>query len=191
MAIMWAVATWSDTRWATVATIVQAIGTLTAIFVGGGFAFYRLHLLRTFHPHLTIEHEVSHRQVGDSYVHIALTVRLMNTSGVVIELRSGYVLIQQIAPVLDEEVANLFSKDALERRDDIQWPTLDEIQREWDKGDLVVEPNETLAETYEFVVPRGTESVLLNSFYRNPMAKARDGVEVGWDATTIYDILDE
>ena len=69
------------------ARLFQAIGAITVIFVGGTFAYWRLQIFRTFEPHLSISHEVSHRQIGERYVHIALTSKLLNNSKVKIELR--------------------------------------------------------------------------------------------------------
>lgn len=188
---MWAVTTWGDARWATVATIVQAIGTLTAIFVGGGFAFYRLQMLRTFHPYLTIEHEVSHRPVGDSYVHIALTVRLRNTSRVVIELRQGSIVLQLVSPITDEELERLYGANTVREPGDIAWPTLEEFDRHWEAGDLVIEPGESFPEHYEFVVAKDIQSVLVYSFYEHPTSGRPKGREIGWHALTVYDILEE
>lgn len=189
--IMWVVTIWGEAKWSTAATVVQSVGTLVALLAGGGFAFYRLHLLRTFQPHLTIEHEVSHRPVGDSYFHISLTVRLRNSSRVVIPLRHGSVLLQQIAPFSDEEIREFISGDVAKERDDIQWPTLDRFEREWGEAGFVIEPGETLSETYEFVISREVQAVLANSFYEDPTTRKRDNATIGWDATTVYDILDE
>ena len=69
--------------------IVQSAVTITAIGAGGLFAIFKLQLFRDLQPHLTITQEVAHRYIGDSYVHIAVTSTLNNTSRVKVELRKG------------------------------------------------------------------------------------------------------
>ena len=54
--------------------IIQLSATIVAIAVGGIFAAIRLELFRDFVPHLTIGQEISHRRIGDSYVHIGMVV---------------------------------------------------------------------------------------------------------------------
>lgn len=186
---MWAVTNWGGANWTTAATTVQAIGTLTAVFVGGGFAFYRLHLLRTFHPHLTITHEISHRTVGDSYVHIAVTVTALNSSSVLVAPRQGALRLQQISPSTDETVERLFSDDSRGEAYDVAWPTLSYVSREWEEGDLVIEPGERVADTYEFAIPKEIGTVLAYSFIEDPtFTKQPNKVRV-WDAQTIYDMI--
>ena len=83
---------------------IQSAITSVAIVVGGAFALFKLQVFRTFEPHLTITQEVSHRPVGDSYVHIVVTATLHNSSRVRVDLREGLFRLQQIQPILDEEV---------------------------------------------------------------------------------------
>ena len=67
-------------------TGIQSAITSVAIVVGGAFALFKLQVFRTFEPHLTITQEVSHRPVGDSYVHIVVTATLHNSSRVRVDL---------------------------------------------------------------------------------------------------------
>ena len=46
------------------ARLFQAVGAVTVIVVGAVVAYQRLQIFRTFQPHLTITHEISHRPVG-------------------------------------------------------------------------------------------------------------------------------
>ena len=77
---------------------IQSALTVFAIVVGGVFALFKLQVFRTFEPHLTITHEVHHRYVGDSYVHIDVTATLRNSSRVAVGLREGEFSIQQVNP---------------------------------------------------------------------------------------------
>ena len=190
-AVMWGVRVWTGASWGDAANVVLAVGTLTAIFVGGGFAYYRLQILRTFHPHLTISHEVSHRSIGDSYIHVALTAHLQNTSRVVVSLRRGVVTLDQVSPIDDRDIARLYDSLGNAREaGDILWPTLERHNREWEEGDLIVEPGETYPEPYEFVIPRGVRTVIAYTYYEDTVLTKQRGKEMGWHALTTYDILE-
>ena len=103
--------TWTDAeRGKDLAAIIQSLVTVVAIVGGGAFAYYKLQIFRVFEPHLTISHEVSHRYIGDNYVHIAVTATLHNSSKVKMELRKGFFLLQQISPLSDEEIEPLYEQ---------------------------------------------------------------------------------
>ena len=88
---------------------MQAGVTALAVILGGIFAAYKWQVFRESEPHLTITHDVSFRPVGDSYIHIAVTAVLHNSSRVQIELREGFFLLQQVASALDEDVEALYA----------------------------------------------------------------------------------
>ena len=81
-----------------IASIVQSFATALAIVTGGIYALYKFQVFRTLEPHLTIEHRISHRRLSDSYVHIALTAMLHNSSRVHVELREGLFRLQGVSP---------------------------------------------------------------------------------------------
>ena len=168
----------------------QAIATVVLICVGGVFAYRRLQLFRTFEPHLTISHNIRHRYIGDSYVHIDVTATLHNNSKVQIEFRKGFARLQLIAPVSDEQVETLYEEVFIDNnRQQLQWTTLEQIQREWESDELIVEPGEAHPETFEFIVSKDIEAVLIYTYFRNPRFSQNSHSAEGWVATTIYDIV--
>ena len=168
----------------------QAIATVVLICVGGVFAYRRLQLFRTFEPHLTISHEVAHRFIGDSYTHIDVTATLRNSSKVQVELRDGFFVLLQISPSSDEEIEALYSQTYTdEEPEDIQWPTLDRSRRSWDKGELIVEPGASHPETYEFILLKEVETVLIYTYFYDPRFSRDATSPRGWVATTVYDIV--
>ena len=172
------------------ASIIQSFAAALAIMTGGIYALYKLQVFRTLEPHVTIEHRVSHRRIGDSYAHIDVTASLYNSSKVKLELREGLFLLQQIAPALDGEIEALYVETFEDRRyDNIQWPTLEEAAGTWEKGELVVEPGESHAETIEFIVPADVGSVLIYTYFYNHMDTQSSGSAEGWAATTVHDII--
>ena len=174
-----------------IASIIQSFAAALAILAGGLYALYKLQVFRTLEPHMTIAHRVSHRRIGDSYMHIDVTARLHNSSKVKIELREGFFLLQQVAPVSDSEVEALYAETFEDRRfNNIQWPTLEEAASTWEEGELVVEPGESHAETLEFIVPADVGSVLIYTYFYNQAAARSPGAAEGWAATTVHDIIE-
>ena len=85
--------------------ILQGLATVAAVALGALFAYRNSLLFRSFEPHLTVSHDLSHRRVGQSYVHIGVTATLHNSSKVKVEIRQGEFLLQQIAPITDAELS--------------------------------------------------------------------------------------
>ncbi len=170
---------------------IHAIGILVAICVGGIFAYQRLQIFRTFEPHLTISHEISHRQIGDSYVHIDVTATLRNSSKVQVELRQGFFRLQLVSPESDEQIESLYAEVFIDKTSqEIQWTTLDEFQSEWESGELIVEPGESHPETYEFIVSKNVGTVIIYTYFYNSRFSQNAHSAEGWVATTVYDIVE-
>ena len=173
-----------------VAAIIQSSVTAVAIVAGGLFAYYKLQFFRDLEPHLTITHEVSHRLIGGSYVHIAVTAMLHNSSRVKIGLREGFFLVQQVSPSSNQDVEEWYAEVFVRKeQSDIRWPTLDEKPLRWGENELIVEPGESHREVYEYIVSRETESVLLYTYYYNPEYAEHLASPEGWEASTVYDIV--
>lgn len=171
--------------------IAQALVTIVAIVAGGSFAAFKWQVFRESEPHLTITHEVSHRNIGESYVHIAVTAKLHNSSKVQIELLNGFFLLQQIAPVLDQDVESLYAQVFVDGEyNDLQWPTLYEFPRVWGKDELIVEPGESHPETFEFVVSTAVDSVSIYTYFYNSSYSRNAQAAKGWGATTVHDMLE-
>ena len=172
------------------ADIFQSIVTIFAIIVVGIFALFKLQAFRDFDPHLTIIHKFTHRLVGDSYIHIDVTATLQNSSKVQIELNKGFFRLQQISPLSDEEVEELYSQVFSEQiYAEMQWPKLDEVERAWVKGELVVEPGESHPETYEFIISKNVHAVLIYTYFYNSKFAMGKRTAQGWHATTVHDIF--
>lgn len=177
-------------RFKDIAAIVQSSVTAVAIVAGGIFAYYKLQLFRDLETHLTITHEVSHRFIGDSYVHIAVTANLRNSSRVKIELREGRFRLQQIKPTPDEEIQRIFAEVFIDAEyEELQWPILNEVPRFWNERVLIVEPGATHRETQEFIVSSDIESVIIYTYFYNVDFRESSQVAQGWDETTVYDIV--
>ena len=173
-----------------VAAIVQSGVAAVAIVAGGIFAYYKLQLFRDLEPHLTITHEVSHRFVGESYVHLAVTARLHNSSKVKIELREAFFSLLKVAPATDEDMERLYGEVFVDEVEEhLQWPVLSRIERAWLKDHPTVEPGEQYQEICEFIVSADVESATIYTYFPNSMASQDIESARGWSATTVYDII--
>ena len=165
----------------------QSAVTVGVIVVGALFAFFKLQTFREFEPQLTVSHTVNHRPIGESHVHVDVSARLLNSSRVKMEIREGFLLVQQVAPTSDEEaewlVEQLHDDDGSQ---DFQWPTLDEARLTWENDGLIIEPREAHQELYEFIIPAEVETIGIFTYYYDLRHSQRPR---GWGITTIYDIM--
>ena len=74
-------------------------------------------------------------------------------------------------------------------QNNIQWPTLDEFERDWDRGELIVEPGESHPETFEFIVSTEVDSVVIYTYFHNSRFPQRAQTAEGWGATTVSGIM--
>ena len=170
--------------------IIQLCVVASAILIGGFFALYKLQIFRDLEPHLTVSQKVSHRVVGNEYIHVEMTATLHNSSRVKIEVREGLFRLQQIAPLSDEEIVELYAQVFIdEESKHLQWPTLEEVDRNWAANELIVEPGESHQETYEFIVSREVTSVMVYAYFYN--SRYPKSPSEGWGATTVHDILED
>lgn len=170
--------------------IVQSVITSAAILTGGFFAVFKLQIFRDFEPHLSISQEVSHRFIGDDYVHIAVTATLNNRSRVRAELLEGFVKVQQILPITNEDVERLYAQAFIDGEyESLQWPLLDEVLRPGAGSKLVVEPGELNQEACEFIISSEVKSVLVYTYFYNSRYSLVSSAAEGWGATTVYDIV--
>ena len=175
----------TDADFSASARAVQAMVTAIAIVVAAIFAIFKLQIFRDFAPHLTISQKVSHRAIGDSYIHIYVAATLENSSKVKVELRQGLFLLQRVAPASDEDIEALYATVFINRSyPDIPWPVIGEMHRSWDENSQIIEPGESHQEVCEFIAPVDVKSVLVYSYFHNPYSSAPWGCE----STTIHDI---
>ena len=193
------------------AGIAQAIFTIIAIFLGGIFAWRRGYFFRHGQPHVTIAHKITHRQISDSYVHIEVTAILRNTSLVKVEIRDGLFTIQQLAPFADAFAEELYAQTFIDQQHNgtLQWLNLNETRLSWNRDDLIAEPGESVAVTFEYIIPNFVASILITTYFYNLQVMGKIDINVdprqaeprkrfwpwqhsgakGWIRTTAHDII--
>ncbi len=160
-------------------SIAQAVATIIAIMLGGFFAWRRGFIFRHEQPHVTISHDVTHRQIGHGYVHIEVTATLSNSSRVKMEFHDGLFTVEQLAPLSHKDAERLFEtlfeKDLYEIP---KWPLLRERRLEWSKDELIVEPGEKVTATFEHIVSNAVESVLITTYFYNTRVMGKIPAEI-------------
>ena len=172
---------------------VTAVTTAIAIAAGIAIAWYKLDIFREFEPHLTIVQTVESRPLGSSYTLVVVTATLMNNSKVQVKPRLGYCRLSQTSPLEDIEIVALY-QGALARNnpselEQISWPELYEIRQSWQEGDISIEPGEQHQEVFQFIIGRGTESVLALTAIRNPLyGKGNQNRAEIWRCYTFHNV---
>ena len=171
-------------RWADIAL---AVVTILAIFIGGLFAAVKFDLFRDFEPHLTISHAINHRRVGQSYVHIDVTVTLHNGSKVKVVPQEGFLVLQRISPATDEFAEEVYGKAFVDGTvEPFEWPVLEELYIDWRTRDMVIEPGEAHSEVLEFIISGEVSAVQVYTHFYPPEPA---GNYRGWSRATVYDII--
>ena len=159
---------WSNvSRIKDVAAAIQSAVTVIAIVTGGIFALFKLQAFRDFEPHVDVTHDIRHRLMNNTYLHIDVRATLHNTSRVKIEFRRARFSVQQVLPNSNEDIREKHDQVFIkEEKRDIQWPVLNVIDHAWDPGKLVVEPDEKHSESQEFIVLKeNAETVRIDTFF--------------------------
>lgn len=191
--------------------ITQAVVTIIAIMLGGLFAWRRGFIFRQWQPHVTISHDVTHRRVSSEHIHIEITAILYNSSRVKAEFWDGLFTVEQLAPVSDEYVEQLYGKTFVDkdRYEAPEWHCLKEIRLEWKEEELIAEPGEKIAVTFEYIVPNHVQSILITTYFYNTRVMGKIPAEMnprdaeerkqlwfrrisgprGWIRTTAHDIV--
>ena len=180
-------------KWSSVASIVTTIATIIALSVGGWFALFKIRIFRELKPHMTVSQDVTYRHIGSQYIHIMGKASIHNSSKVAVQIDQAFIRVQAVAPISDNEVEVLFA-EALTQEESgaengaIWWPTLDEIDRSWGSGELIIEPGGTDTQAYEFIIDKEVEAVLVYAYFRNADHKEKTGVPQGWEVSAVYDL---
>ncbi len=158
--------------------IIQSIVNIAAVVVVGVAAWRNGIIFRHRSPHIDITHDITHREISPLYTHIAVTATLHNSSRVKVEFFNGLFVAQKLAPMEDEEVYGLYNASFEEISDigrliDFPWEILEGVRYSWDKDELIVEPGEARALTFEFVVDKDIEAVLITTYLYNERAVGR------------------
>ncbi len=162
---------------------------IVTIVIGGGFALYKLGVFRDLKPHLALEHRITHRLVGDDYLHVSIQVSLFNTSKVAVSITESVCLVQQIAPLSNQEVETLYSETYDENTEiDMQWPLLNQFRKIRKDNELIIEPQGRHVEYYETIISKGIMAILVSTRYDNANFLGGYDAARGWELSSAHDL---
>lgn len=166
---------------------IQAILTSAAIAVGGIWSYLLFVRTRQKYPRANLKHDLTHRPLGDGFVVLSVKGNISNAGEVLLSLASAQTRVQQVLPppadLLD---AVKKAKDPVREGDtEVRWPLLYSRQSKWGKGEFQIEPGESDAIHYDFILNDQVRTVEVYTYVRNERVRRRD---IGWSVTTLYDI---
>lgn len=175
---------------------VESVG----IIIAGWWTYHLFVKNRMEYPYPKIEHNITHWPLGDGKVYLSVIVTVTNVGNVLLTLKSGKVIVQQIRPLLDDlrTLVKEASGDALregkieslfqEENSQIAWCELGYRQSIWGDKEVEIEPKESEEIQYDFILDEAIQTVRVISYFRN---EKRGEPEVGWRLTTVYDLQEE
>ena len=180
-------------------TEIYAIASITALITIGLYYYTRRIANRSFIRYLDVSHKISHRSIGDQYLHISVKSVLHNTSKVKIDVLNGFTIVQRIMPGLNEEdIKRMYDQVRSEKNCDfIQWPDIEKCNHSWKDDELIIEPGETRTTTCQFLRPNDVESIMVRTFFwkqgfseGSPYLDSpfSEGYANGWGEATVYSI---
>ena len=114
--------------------------------VGAFLGYLRFGWFRVRKPHATISSHISHRSLGQGYIHLAVEDRITNSSKVVVKIRIGRVNVFQIGASDTNEMRDRIKE--VSEGVELDWPQLGVIKIDLEHESFVIEPGETDTSVY-------------------------------------------
>lgn len=170
-------------KWANGTDIAKNILASIAIIVGGCWTWRIYVQHRQKYPKAALTHNMSHIKDVDGKTLLRVALAVSNIGNVKIEIKSGFVRVQQVLPLKDEiRIAIQDQKDQSD--DEVGWALVEE-KKYSHKDDFEVEPGESEELHFDFFIPQETDVVIVNSHLTNVSKKKK---QIGWDITDMYEI---
>lgn len=171
-------------QWKSVAGLVESFAKIVALVVGGSWTYLLFVKKRTAFPRAEVTHTCAAYPIDDSRSVLRVTLTVKNKSDVLMQIMSGRVVVQQIAPFADDvdEVPLGFvgAGDTFE----YSWPQIGGRVFEYASDRYVeVEPGESDAIDFDVFIPADVRVVQIYSYLKNVSKTTR---ELGWNCTSIH-----
>ena len=179
-----------------IAQIIQAVATIMAIIVGGSWAYSRFVRGRLGQPHANIDHEVTHRPIGDGNVLLRVKVTIQNVGHSLLKLGESTLRVQQILP-LSEEVLGAIKEGQNPIKDgetEVRWALIESRELDLAKRPVKLEPDERDEINYDFFIVGCPQTIKVYSSYSSVTNSLRlsgfkSAHPLAWNRTTIYDFV--
>jgi hypothetical protein len=174
--------------------IVQSIVTISAVIVGGIWTYNVFIKERREYPHANIEQKLSHVQLSDQINLVRVGIDVTNTGNHLLTIGQSTIRVQQVLPSLpcpnDGACAAKQVNEALQtvdqQSDRFSWPLLAERIVSFDPA-VDIEPGEKQSFDFEFVISSKVKVARIYVYVRNDK-KFGEGADIGWTASSLYDI---
>lgn len=188
---------------------LQSVLTIMALFIGGWWTWRAFVQGRQGYPRCDITLHATHRALDDGSALLHVQVSLCNHGSVLAELdrHAGFARVQRVLPLGVDLSPQRAAMEALciagedEEPDPmppVVWPLVGETR--FPIGDCEVEPGETETFDLDFPIPADVRTVRLYIYARNVKKRghfywsgwrprARKQTDIGWKATTFYDLV--
>lgn len=175
--------------WGEVASALEASVTVIAILVGGVWTYILFVRRRQKYPRANVTLIINTWRIEGRQRLLHLGVQVENVGDTLIELKYGTVRIQQLLPIIDDAAATIAcGRDPVPANEcEVPWPLLCERACPWEKVPREIEPGETDAFHFDFVIPDSVSVLGVYTYLRNVRKAKRN---VGWNATSIYNVTD-
>lgn len=169
--------------------IARDAATVIALIVGGAWTYWLFVQNRQKYPRATIRHRIRHWRIGEGKMLLRVDVQIRNSGKVLISLVESRTTVQQVLPLADDIRSKMrIGGDLIEDGDsEVAWPTIGELEVQYERDQCEIEPSETQGIEYDFIVDDDVGTVQVYSYVMNEKKRRK---KLSWDLTTLYDITD-
>jgi len=163
--------------------IAKHIAEGVALFIGAVWTYMLFVRQRQKYPRANLSHSIKQSRLSDGRILLQIDVMLANAGQVLLNVIYGILRIQFVSPssgVINGDNCGPFPSEGRE------FPWLSrEKEYEFGKGECEVEPGEINQFHYDVLLPKGTTTIKVYSYYKNAAKYRR---EIGWNLTTVHDL---
>jgi len=170
---------------------VQSVVTTLAIIIGGFWAYLAFGRKREKFPKVKLVHKFGVIPIDGGRRILRVELDIENIGDTLLEITSVLNRVQQVLPLADMS-GGKFDPQPSQDEPEIAWPMIDERKLEYPAGHRPIEPKESDALHFDYVLGPDVETVVVYSYVQNarkkrPMFSKRAPKEIGWMITeTLY-----
>ena len=174
-------------RWKTVSETLQAFATTAALLIAGVWTYLLFVRQRQRFPRADLHLKITSKRLSPSHDLLHIQATMKNVGNVLISLASARARIGRVTPLSSDLRTVLATGGDLVQANetDIRWPELGRRDCAWPDNPREIEPGESDAFHFDFVLQKGLEAVEVFCYFRNVVKVGR---EMGWSQTALVDL---
>jgi hypothetical protein len=171
-------------QWKSVLGLAESFAKIAALIVGGSWTYLLFIKKRTAFPRAEVVHTCAAYPIDGQRSVLRVTLTVKNKSDVLLQIISGRVLVQQIAPFADAAAELPMGFAGQGDTFEYSWPPIGDRVFEYASDRyLEVEPGESDAIDFDVFIEGTVRVVQIYSYLKNVTKKNR---ELGWNCTSIH-----